>query len=87
MEPLKSVMRKTKTYQSSPFAKRGKVRNPFISSRVGVNPLSSRTSRMAQASGVSPGSNFPPSPFHFPMWMSPSFLFRWSMSVFPFLRR
>lgn len=50
-----------------------------------MSPVSSRISRIIHSSGLSPASNLPPTPFHFPSWISFAFLVRWSMSVWLFL--
>jgi hypothetical protein len=65
----------TKTYQSLPL-KFVKTSSPCKRGFWMTSPVSSSTSRLIHISGVSPASNLPPNPFHFPSWMSLGFLFR-----------
>ena len=81
--PVKLEAVKTKAIQSSMPSNMGKVRMPLSWGFWMVRPDSSLTSRMMHSSGVSPGSNLPPKPFHLPSCMSFSFLMRCNMRVWP----
>ena len=55
------------------------VTSPRYRQSVSIRPVSSRTSRSRQSSGLSPSSHLPPTPIHLPSFSSLAFLVRCSI--------
>ena len=64
---------------STPHSSDTNVTSPRKRGSSMVSPVSSFTSRIAHSSGLSPYSNFPPTPIHLSPFSSCCFLVRWRM--------